>query len=192
MKRFLLATFVFALDGQAPGPTQSTAPQYMEDESTEKRALNAKDEKERAELRIQVRQQLNRFLETEDTARGLIVSLSDALFDTGQSSLRPGAREKLAKIAGILLAHPELTIHVEGHSDSVGEDDYDQKLSENRANAVRTFLVSQGVDGNTITAKGFGKTMPVATNDTAPGRRQNRRVELVVTGDSITTSANKG
>jgi len=158
----------------------------------EAEALNAKTEKERAELRIQVREQLNRILQTQDTARGLIVNLSDVLFDTGQYSLRPGAREKLAKISGILLAHPELKIQVEGHTDSVGGDDYNQKLSENRANAVRTFLVTQGVDSNNINSIGFGKTKPVATNDTAAGRQQNRRVELVVTGDSITTSANRG
>jgi outer membrane protein OmpA-like peptidoglycan-associated protein len=145
-------------------------------------------EHERAQLRIQIREQLNRILQTQDTARGLIVNMSDVLFDTAQYSLRPGAREKLAKVSGILLAHPELKVQVEGHTDSVGPDEYNQTLSENRANAVRTFLTSQGVDPNTITAKGFGKTRPVTTNDTAAGRQQNRRVELVVSGDSISAS----
>ncbi len=157
----------------------------------EAEALNAKSENDKAQLRIQIREQLNRVLQTQDTARGLIVNMSDVLFDTGQYTLRPGAREKLAKISGILLAHPELKVQIEGHTDSVGPDDYNQKLSENRANAVRTFLVTQGVDSGTITAMGFGKTKPVATNDTAAGRQQNRRVELVVSGDSI-TSSNKG
>ncbi len=140
---------------------------------------------EAATLRLQIREQLNRVLQTRDTARGLIINMSDVLFDTGQYTLKPGAREKLAKISGILLAHPELKLEVEGHTDSVGPDDYNQKLSENRANAVRSFLVSQGVDADGIVARGFGKTKPVATNDTAAGRQQNRRVEIVVSGESI-------
>ena len=142
-------------------------------------------ERDRQALRIQIREQLNRVLQTQDTARGLIINMSDVLFDTAQYSLRPGAREKLAKISGILLAHPELKLQVEGHTDSVGTDDYNQKLSENRASSVRTFLTTEGVDPNSISARGFGKTRPVVSNDTAAGRQRNRRVEIVVSGDSI-------
>ena len=115
--------------------------------------------------------------------------MSDVLFDTGQSTLKPGAREKLAKVSGIILAHPGLKITVEGHTDSVGGDAYNMKLSEDRANAVRTYLVAQGLDSGVVTAQGFGKTRPVADNGSPAGRQQNRRVEMVVAGDVLGTSA---
>ena len=145
----------------------------------------AQAEQEKSQLREQLRSQLNLILETRETARGLIVNMSDVLFDTGKYTLKPGAREKLSKISGIILAHPGLQLQVEGHTDSVGGDDYNQKLSEQRANSVREYLVTQGVSGDAITSQGFGKTTPVASNDTAAGRQQNRRVELVVSGDVI-------
>ncbi|HYI92367.1 MAG TPA: OmpA family protein [Bryobacteraceae bacterium] len=147
--------------------------------------LNAEQDKER--LRQQLLQQFNMILETRDSARGLIVNMSDVLFDTAKYTLRPIAREKLARVSGIVLSHPGLNIEVEGHTDSVGSDEYNQKLSEQRANSVREFLLSQGLRGETLTAKGFGETTPVATNDTAAGRQQNRRVELVVSGEVIGT-----
>jgi outer membrane protein OmpA-like peptidoglycan-associated protein len=131
--------------------------------------------------------QFNSILQTRDTARGLIVNMSDVLFDTAKYTLRPGAREKLAKVSGIILGHPGLKIQVEGHTDSVGGEEYNMRLSENRANAVRTFLVDQGVNQENVGAQGFGKTMPVADNSTAAGRQMNRRVELVVSGDIIGT-----
>jgi len=115
------------------------------------------------------------------------VNMSDVLFDTGSYTLKPGAREKLAKISGILLAYPALKVEVEGHTDSVGSDDFNQRLSEQRAESVREYLVDQQVPADAVTAFGFGKTKPVATNDTAEGRQQNRRVELVVNGDAIGT-----
>jgi len=124
-------------------------------------------------------------LETRESARGLIVNISDVLFDFNQYTLKPGAREKLAKVAGILLAYPGLKIQVEGHTDSVGSDEYNQKLSENRAGSVRDYLTGQGVPGNFVSAVGFGKTSPVASNDTNEGRQRNRRVELVVSGEPI-------
>jgi outer membrane protein OmpA-like peptidoglycan-associated protein len=111
--------------------------------------------------------------------------MSDVLFDTGKYSLKPGAREKLAKVAGILLAYPGLTIEVGGYTDSVGSDVMNQRLSENRAGSVRDYLVQQGVSANSVTAKGFGETLPVASNDKAAGRQQNRRVELLVSGEAI-------
>jgi outer membrane protein OmpA-like peptidoglycan-associated protein len=113
--------------------------------------------------------------------------MSDVLFDTAKWTLRPGAREKLAKVSGIVLAHPGLKLEVEGHTDSVGSDEYNMQLSEKRAEAVREYLISQGISDANVTAKGFGKTMPVASNDTAAGRQQNRRVELVVSGEVIGT-----
>jgi len=145
----------------------------------------AKAEREKAELRDQLRQQLNSILETRESARGLIVNLSDVLFDTASSNLKPGAREKMAKVAGILLSHRGLKLQVEGHTDSVGSTDYNQRLSENRASSVRAYLVDQGIAPNAIGTAGFGETMPVASNDTPAGRQQNRRVELVVSGESI-------
>jgi outer membrane protein OmpA-like peptidoglycan-associated protein len=147
--------------------------------------LRAQSEQEKTALREQLRQQLNMILETRSTARGLIVNMSDVLFDTGKYTLRPGAREKLAKVSGILLAHPSLKIEVEGHTDSVGGDVYNQRLSEQRAAAVRDYLAQNGIAMNNLTAVGFGKAHPVASNSTAAGRQMNRRVELVVSGEEI-------
>lgn len=149
------------------------------------RQAAAQAEAEKAQLRAQLLAQLNSILQTRDSTRGLIVNMSDVLFDTGSFTLKPGAREKLAKISGILLAHPGLTLQIEGHTDSVGGDEFNQQLSERRADSVRDFLAEQGVAGSSITARGFGKTQPVASNDTAEGRQRNRRVELVVNGDAI-------
>ena len=147
--------------------------------------LRQQAEAEKAELRARLLNQLNMILQTRDTARGLIVNMSDVLFDTARYTLRPAAREKLAKISGILLAHPGLNLQVEGHTDSVGGEEYNQQLSERRAASVSDFLVQQGVPAASITARGFGKAQPLASNDTPAGRQQNRRVELVVTGDAI-------
>jgi outer membrane protein OmpA-like peptidoglycan-associated protein len=149
------------------------------------RQAAAQAESEKADLRKQLLQQLSTILQTRDSARGLIVNMSDVLFDTGSCTLKPGAREKLAKISGILLAYPSLKIQVEGHTDSVGGDDYNQRLSEQRAQSVREYLVDQMVSADAVTAFGFGKSKPVATNDTPEGRQQNRRVELVVSGAAI-------
>jgi outer membrane protein OmpA-like peptidoglycan-associated protein len=145
----------------------------------------AQGEAERTQLRAALLQQFNTILETRDTARGLIVNMSDVLFDTAKHSLRPAAREKLAKVAGIISGHPGLRLAVEGYTDSIGSDDYNQKLSEDRGEAVRDYLTREGVAGTSVTSKGFGKAEPVASNDTAAGRQQNRRVELVVSGEII-------
>lgn len=152
--------------------------------------LRLKAEQDQAQLRQQLLDQFNQILQTRDTARGLIINMSDILFDTARYTLKPGARERLAKISGIILGHPGLRIEVEGHTDSVGGDEYNMRLSENRASTVRDYLISQGLNGDNVSAKGFGKTMPVADNSTAAGRQQNRRVELVVSGDIIGTPLN--
>ena len=159
--------------------------QAAESEAEKARQSTAQAEQEKEQLREQLRQQLNTILETRETARGLIVNMSDVLFDFGKYTLKPGAREKLAKIAGIIISHPGLRLEVEGYTDSVGSDEFNQRLSEQRADAVREYLVSQSVTPDSITARGFGKANPVATNDTASGRQQNRRVQLVVSGDVI-------
>ena len=145
---------------------------------------------DKAAIRAQLSEQLNKILETRDSARGLIVSMSDVLFDTGKYSLKPGAREKLAKVAGILIAYPGLNIEVGGYTDNVGGNTMNQTLSENRAGSVRDYLVEQGVTTNSVSAKGYGNTLPVASNDNAAGRQENRRVELVVSGDAIGSPAN--
>jgi outer membrane protein OmpA-like peptidoglycan-associated protein len=145
----------------------------------------AQAEAEKVALRVQLLAQFNAILQTRDTARGLIVNMSDVLFDTAKFSLRPLAREKLAKVSGIVAGHPGLRLDVEGHTDSVGGDDYNQRLSEQRGESVRDYLVQQGMPGGSVTTRGFGKTQPTATNDTAAGRQQNRRVELVISGDII-------
>src|SRR6478609_7395085 len=147
--------------------------------------LRQEAEKEKADLRAQLLQQLNTILATRDTARGLIANMSDVLFKTGSFELLSGARERLAKVSGILLAYSTLHVQIEGHTDSVGGDDYNQKLSENRAGAVRDYLVAQGIPADAIVSRGLGKTQPVATNDTSEGRQQNRRVELVLSGEAI-------
>jgi outer membrane protein OmpA-like peptidoglycan-associated protein len=158
-------------------------------EAEKARQAAAKAESEKADMRAQLLAQLNSILQTNDSARGLIVNMSDVLFDTGSFTLKPGAREKLAKVSGILLAHPGLIMQIEGHTDSVGGDAFNVRLSEQRADSVRDFLGEQGVSLPSITAQGFGKAEPVATNDTAEGRQRNRRVEIVVNGDAIGTSA---
>jgi outer membrane protein OmpA-like peptidoglycan-associated protein len=149
--------------------------------------LRQQAEQEKAELRARLLQQLNRILETRDSARGLISNMSDVLFETGSYNLRPAARERLAKVSGIMLAYPELRMDVEGHTDSVGSDGYNQRLSEQRANSVREYFVQQGVPEASIGARGFGKSQPIADNTTPQGRQQNRRVELVLSGEAIGT-----
>ncbi len=142
-------------------------------------------EADKVAMRTRLSEQLNSILQTRDSARGLIVSMSDVLFDTGKYSLKPGAREKLAKVAGILLAYPGLNIAVGGYTDNVGGDEMNQRLSENRAGSVRDYLVQQGVATNSLSSRGFGNSLPVASNDNSAGRQQNRRVELLVSGEAI-------
>lgn len=150
----------------------------------------AKSDAERArqaaeQLRAQLLDQFNRILETRDTPRGLVITMADVLFDTGKYDLRQNTREQLAKLSGIVLAHPGLNLSVEGYTDSTGSDELNQRLSEQRASTVREFLIGQGLGSDTITATGFGKAMPVANNDTPSGRQKNRRVELIVSGEII-------
>jgi outer membrane protein OmpA-like peptidoglycan-associated protein len=151
--------------------------------ASEQARLKAEQEKEA--LRARLLQQLNTILETRDTERGLVVNMSDVLFDSGKHTLRPLAREKLAKISGIVLAYPGLKLQAEGHTDSVGSDAFNQKLSEKRAASVQDYLVNQSVPADAITSVGLGKNDPVADNKTAKGRQQNRRVELIVSGEVI-------
>ncbi len=169
-------------DNQASSAAALSAAQADADQS---RLTAQQAETDKAAMRAKLSAQLNSILQTRDSARGLIVSMSDVLFDTGKYSLKPGAREKLAKVAGILLAYPGLNIEVGGYTDNVGGDDMNQKLSENRAGSVRDYLVQQGVLTDSVSARGFGNSSPVASNDNSSGRQQNRRVELLVSGEAI-------
>jgi outer membrane protein OmpA-like peptidoglycan-associated protein len=171
-----------ALDQQQAMAAQAEAARQQA-QSAEQRAMAAEQEKERARHQLMI--QLNEVLQTRDTARGLIVNMSDVLFDVDKSTLKPGAKVRLAKVAGILQAYPELKLELEGHTDSTGTVQHNQGLSERRAKSVRDFLISQGVNPANITAQGFGPSNPIATNNTRVGRQMNRRVDLVVSGESI-------
>lgn len=181
-------------DSQAASATALSAANADADQSrlTAQQALAGAQQADadKAAMRTRLSEQLNSILQTRDSARGLIVSMSDVLFDTGKYSLKPGAREKLAKVAGILLAYPSLNIEVGGYTDNVGSDGMNQTLSENRAGSVRDYLVKEGVLTNAVSARGFGNTLPVASNDNSSGRQQNRRVELLVSGEAIGVPVN--
>ena len=151
----------------------------------EAEAAATQAEKEKEQLRAQLLEQFNRILPTTDTPRGLKVNMADVLFDFGKYDLKSPAREALAKMSGIVIAHPGLKLAVEGYTDSVGSDTFNLTLSQNRADTVRAYLVNQGLDPNTITATGYGKSNPVASNDTSEGRQQNRRVEIIISGEVI-------
>jgi outer membrane protein OmpA-like peptidoglycan-associated protein len=165
-----------------------SARQAAEARAQQAQASAEQAEREKLELREKLREQLNVILETRETARGLIVNVSDVLFDTASANLKPGAREKLARIAGVLLSQPGLQIAVEGHADSVGSATYNQGLSERRASSVRDYLVRQGIAPGAVGTAGFGESQPVVSNDTPAGRQQNRRVEIVISGEALGTT----
>lgn len=165
---------------QAELAQQQAAQQAQQAEQARQQAENDK-----AQMRARMLQQLNQVLQTRDTARGLIVNMPDVLFDTAKADLKPAARERLAKVAGILLAYPDIHVEIDGFTDSTGTLDFNERLSQERADAVRNYLSSQGVTSNSMTTQGFGPSQPIASNETASGRQQNRRVELVVSGSSI-------
>jgi len=155
------------------------------DEAAQARLAAQQAERDREALREQLRQQLNVILETRESARGLIINLSDVLFDVDRATLKPGAREKLARISGILASHPDLKIEIEGHADSTGSEVHNLRLSERRAESVHAYMSQQGIGRTIVGTAGFGEERPVATNGTAAGRQLNRRVEIIVSGESI-------
>ena len=167
---------------QAEMQSQQAQQQTQEAQRQAQQAIQEKEQ-----LRARLREQLNQVLQTRDTARGLIVSMPDVLFDFNKYTLKSEARERLAKISGIVEAYPGLKLQVEGHTDSIGTDEYNLQLSEKRADSVRAYLVSNGVRPDSVSAQGFGKADPVADNSTASGRKLNRRVDMVVSGDVIGT-----
>src|SRR5580692_4214397 len=165
---------------QAELARQQAAQQAQQADQARQQAENDK-----AQMRARMLQQLNQVLATKDSARGLIVSMPDVLFDTGKADLKPTARERLAKVAGILIAYPDIRVEIDGYTDSTGSLEFNERLSQDRADSVRNYLSSQGVNPSAINTQGFGPSQPIASNDTATGRQQNRRVELVVSGSSI-------
>jgi len=179
---------------EAASSAQQAAVAQQQAAQAQDQIARAQGEAERARLEAQQAQQdkaalqerlyrsLSAILETRREARGLIVSLSDVLFDFDQATLKPGAREKLSRLAGILLAYPgHFTIEVEGHTDSVGTHEYNQRLSTGRAESVRNYLSQAGLSSALFArVAGFGETRPVAGNETAAGRQMNRRVEIVI------------
>ncbi len=142
-------------------------------------------QREKQQLRARLLEQFNRVLPTSDTPRGLVVNMGDVLFDVGKSDLRSQAREALAKLSGIVLNYPSLHLNIEGYTDSTGSDELNQKLSEQRAEAVQGYVIEQGLSAGSVTAKGLGKSLPVADNDTTAGRQKNRRVEIIISGEVI-------
>jgi outer membrane protein OmpA-like peptidoglycan-associated protein len=142
-------------------------------------------EQEKLALRRRLLEQFSMVLDARDTERGLVVNIGDVLFASGSATLRPEAREKLARFSGIVLAYPDLRLATEGHTDNVGSLEMNQKLSEDRAQAVREYLISQGVPSDSVTARGMNFSDPVADNDTAAGRSKNRRVEIIISGEII-------
>src|SRR6202521_5136131 len=165
---------------QAELAQQQAAQQAQQAEQARQQA-----ETDKAQMRARMLQQLNQVLQTKDTARGLIVSMPDVLFDTGKADLKSTTRERLAKVAGILIAYPDIRVEIDGFTDSTGSLEFNERLSQQRADSVRSYLSGQGVNSSAITAQGFVPSQPIASNDTAAGRQQNRRVELVVSGSSI-------
>jgi outer membrane protein OmpA-like peptidoglycan-associated protein len=182
----LAAAGATRFEEQFQRPRVQEAQEKPENEDKENQdRVSQTEAQQREATRARLAAQLNQVLQTRDSSRGLIVSMADVLFDTGKYSLKPGAREKLAKIAEILRAYPGLKIEVDGYTDSVGEDDMNRKLAENRAGSVRDYLVQQGVERDSVTSRGFGNSTPVASNDNSAGRQQNRRVELLVSGGAV-------
>jgi outer membrane protein OmpA-like peptidoglycan-associated protein len=172
---------------QAELAQQQAAQQAQQSEQARQQAEQQRQqaENDKAQMRARMLQQLNQVLQTRDTARGLIVNMPDVLFDTGKADLKPSARERLAKVAGILIAYPDIHVEIDGYTDSTGSLEFNERLSQQRAESVRSYLAGQGVNSSAITTQGFGPSQPIASNDTAAGRQQNRRVELVVSGSSI-------
>ena len=184
-----------AQSAQQKAAAEIAAQQAAAKAAAEQAALQAKEQAAREEaaraqaataaLRAKLLQQLNEVLQTTDTTRGLVVNMADVLFQTGKYALSQDAQLKLAKLSGIIQAHPGLNLAIEGHTDTTGAADFNMKLSQQRADTVREFLIAQGLSPDTITAKGMGEDNPVADNSTAAGRKQNRRVEIIVSGEVI-------
>jgi outer membrane protein OmpA-like peptidoglycan-associated protein len=181
-KRSAEATALAAQEAQARSQAEA-AQKAAQDQAAKSAAAAAQAEQE--QLRAQLLAQLNAVLQTVDTPRGLVVTMADVLFATGKHDLSQEASLKLARLSGVILAHPGLKLRIEGYTDSTGGEAFNLTLSGQRADTVRAFLVQQGLSADTVTSAGMGEERPVADNSTAAGRQQNRRVEIIVSGEAI-------
>ncbi len=188
MKAQAAAAKAAAQEAAAKAAAEQAAVQAKE-QAAQEEAARAKAAT--AALRAQLLQQLNEVLQTTDTPRGLVVNMADVLFETGKYALSVDAQLKLAKLSGIIQAHPGLNLAIEGYTDNTGSPDFNLKLSQQRADAVRQFLITQGLSPDTITSKGLGQADPAADNSTAAGRKLNRRVEIIVSGQVIGVNISK-
>lgn len=175
---------------------QAAAQAAAEQAALQAKAEAAKEDAARAQaaeaaLRAQLLQQLNAVLQTTDTPRGLVVNMADVLFETGKYALSTDAKLKLAKLSGIIQAHPGLNLAIEGYTDTTGTPEFNMKLSAQRADTVRQFLIAQGLSPDNITSEGLGQADPIADNTTAAGRKQNRRVEIILSGEVIGVQVGK-
>ncbi len=178
---------------EAEARAQAEAAKAQADAAAKKSAQQAAEAIEaQRQLRAQLLAQLNSVLQTVDTPRGLVVTMADILFSTGKYQLSQNANLALARMSGVILAHPGLALKIEGYTDSTGSPQFNLKLSGQRADAVRAFLISQGLTPDSVTSVGMGAADPVASNDTSAGRQQNRRVEIVVSGEAIGTAPSSG
>lgn len=121
-------------------------------------------------------------LKATQTPRGLVLTLGDVMFDTGRSELKSGGMRKIDQLAQFLTEHPQRRVEIDGFTDSVGSDSYNEELSQRRADSVKAALISRNVDPGRITTEGYGKAYPVASNNDSGGRQLNRRVEVVIGG----------
>jgi outer membrane protein OmpA-like peptidoglycan-associated protein len=176
-----------AADSAALASQEAQARAQAQEQAAKSAAAAAQAEKEQEQLRAQLLAQLNSVLQTVDTPRGLVVTMADVLFATGKYDLSQDASLKLARLSGVILAHPGLKLRIEGYTDSTGTEALNLTLSGQRADTVRAFLGQQGLNPADVTSAGMGQADPVASNDTAAGRQQNRRVEIIVSGEAIGT-----
>jgi outer membrane protein OmpA-like peptidoglycan-associated protein len=164
-----------AATARAEGAEQKAAADQARSDANTAQLAAANSEQQSAELQRQIDA-----LHAKPTDRGLVLTLGDVLFTTGKADLKSGATGNLNKLAAFLDKYPDRNVAIQGYTDSVGSEDYNQVLSERRAESVKSYLTAQGIGATRLVASGKGRSEPVADNDSAAGRQQNRRVEVVI------------
>jgi len=173
-----------ARTAEASKAQQSAEAAQRQAEASQQEAAMSQQQARDAEMRASELETQLEELNAKKTERGLVITLGDVLFDTNKAQLKSGGSRSLQKLADFLKQYPQRKARIEGYTDSTGGADYNQALSERRANAVRTSLVDMGISNDRISTHGYGKDSPVATNDTASGRQLNRRVEIFLSDDN--------